>query len=89
MPVRWRIHSSVVSISRDNLALVTTPSGKNMPEPRMTVLGGFTSEIIAIRRVSGRPERSRRREPDSEAESYFTLAISTSPVPTSTSAVSA
>src|SRR5262249_54943826 len=72
MPVRWRIHSSFVSISRERRSLVTTPSGTNIPEPRIVVLGGFTCKIIAIRRrlsaVRGTPPGSgvcRRAEADS------------------------
>src|SRR5688572_20694817 len=43
MPVRCRIHSSLVSMSRDIRSLVTTPSGTNIPEERMTVVGDTTA----------------------------------------------
>src|SRR5215467_13390532 len=42
MPVRWRIHSSVVSMKSERRSLVTRPSGTNMPEPRTTIWTGGT-----------------------------------------------
>src|SRR5450755_676999 len=53
MPVRCRIHSSVVSMRRDIRAFVTTPSGTNMPEPRTTVRGRVTCPDY--RKSGGRP----------------------------------
>src|SRR5687767_7208436 len=51
MPVRCRIHSSLVSMRRDIRSFVTTPSGTNIPEDRITVVGGTARDAIR----SGRP----------------------------------
>src|SRR5512135_1158543 len=53
IPVRCRIHSSVVSMNSESRSLVTRPSGTYMPEPRTTVWMGGTSR--SYRRAPGRP----------------------------------
>ena len=44
--MRCRIHSSFVSIKSEMRSFVTTLSGTNIPDPRMTVVGAGISERI-------------------------------------------
>ena len=70
IPVRWRIHSSVVSMSSESRSFVTMPSGTNIPDPRTTVVGGGTrrSYRTAPPAQTGRPRgtalSAQRREID-------------------------
>ena len=60
MPLRWRIHSSLVSISFARSSLVTTRSGTYMPVPVIFARTSSSSPLCRQRPSSGRaiPSRS-------------------------------
>ena len=60
MPVRWRIHSSLVSIRSERRSLVTTPSGTCTPVPRTTVVAAGAWPLGFYRHRGGDPSPTRR-----------------------------